>query len=389
MPQEQQLMRPTRAIVDLKAIAHNIVQLRNRIGPRRKLMAVVKADGYGHGAVPVSRTALANGADCLAVALPEEGQLLRQAGLMVPILVFAAIQPREAPKTVAAGLEQTVCSLELAQALNQAARGGSGATANPVKIHLKVDTGMGRLGVQPKDILSLMREIEKLPGIVIQGIFSHLASADEADPAYTERQIVIFDGLTREIEAAGYRIPQKHLANSAGTIAFPQSHYDMVRPGISVYGLYPSPAMRPLIDLQPAMVFRTQIAHLKRVPAGTAISYGCTYVTNADTQVATLPVGYADGYDRLLSNRGYASIRGQKAPVIGRVCMDMIMVDVTCIEGVSGGDEAILFGEAPTADEMAEMIGTINYEIVCKVGKRVPRRYIETKQARNFTKEPI
>jgi alanine racemase len=363
--------RPTCAVINLAAIGHNVAAIRKRIGGNRGLMAVVKADAYGHGAVEVSRAALAGGADCLGVAIPEEALPLRKAGIDVPILVLGLIQPQEAGKVIDAGLEQTVCSLGVAKALDRTAN----AASTRINVHIKVDTGMGRIGVLPNEVNDFLRKLNRYKNLRLKGIYSHFASADEKETAFTKKQINIFDGVIREIEAMGIHIPQKHFANSAGVLAHSNSFYDLVRPGITIYGLYPSGDTPRTLSLRPAMTLKSRIAHIKKVPAGTPVSYGRTFRTERDTTVATLPLGYADGYSRGLSNQGYATIKGVRAPLIGRVCMDMCMFDVTDINNVCQGDEAVLFGTSPTVDEIADRLGTINYEIVCAVGKRVPRIY--------------
>jgi alanine racemase len=363
--------RTTRAIINLNAISANVATVRNIIGPARDLMAVVKADAYGHGALNVSKTALKSGATCLGVALPEEGEALRSQNVDVPILVLGLIHAKEAAKVVQFRLEQTVCTLELAEALNQTAESSS----DKVSVHVKVDTGMGRIGLFPRDAIDFIRRISRFKNIQIKGIFSHLPCADHADKTLTHRQIGIFDDLVKEIEASGIHIPQKHLANSAGILDFPNSHYDLVRPGIMLYGLRPSPHVGPNVTLKPAMTLKTRVAYLKRIPPGTPVSYGHTFRSAKEMRVATLPVGYGDGYSRGLSNRTYAVIRNERAPLVGRVCMDMCMFDVTDIEDLQAGDQAILFGETPTVDELADLLNTINYEIVCSIGKRVPRIY--------------
>jgi alanine racemase len=364
--------RPTKAVVNLRAVSQNIAKIRKTIGRERNLMAVVKADGYGHGSVEVSRTALESGADCLGVALPEEGVILRQAGIDVPILVFGSIQPSEAYKTIDSLLDQTVCSVEATEALNQEACKASVR----VNVHVEVDTGMGRIGVKPEDVSAFVRRILKFKNLKVKGIFTHFPSADEADKAFSKRQIEIFDRVIRELEVSGITIPQKHLANSAAVLDLPEAYYDLVRPGIMIYGLYPSDKVSHSIELKPAMTLTTRISFLKTVPPGTPISYGRTFVTKKETKVATLPVGYGDGYSRLLSGRGEVLINGHRFPLIGRVCMDMCMVDVSQAGDVEPGDEVILFGEELSVDEIAAKIGTINYEIVCAVGKRVPRVYV-------------
>ena len=363
--------RATRAIIDLGAIASNVAAVRTIIGPERDMMAIVKADAYGHGALEVSGTALYNGATCLGVALPEEGEELRNHGIDVPVLILGLVNPEEAFKIVRARLEQTLCTLEAAEALDQVA----GASSLKINVHIKVDTGMGRIGISPGDTLAFVRAIKQFKNLCLKGIFSHLPRADEADQSFTHGQINLFRDLLREIEASGIHIPQRHLANSAGILNFPESHLDLVRPGIMLYGLSPSPHMNHETALKPAMTLKTKIAYLKQVSPGTSISYGHTFTCPGRMRVATLPIGYADGYNRGLSNGAYAIIRNKKAPLIGRVCMDMCMFDVTNIENVQTGDEAVLFGNRPTADELAHRLDTINYEIVCAVGKRVPRIY--------------
>jgi len=365
--------RATRAIIDLSAIASNVAAVRTIIGPGRDLMAIVKADAYGHGAPEVSRTVLNNGATCLGVALPEEGEVLRRHGINEPVLVLGIIHPDEVFKVVHNRLEQTLCTLETAEALDQAAR----ASSQKINVHIKVDTGMGRIGINPVDALDFAHRISRFRNLQLKGIFSHLPCADEPDKSFTRSQIALFGNLLREIEASGIRIPQKHLANSAGILNFPDSHFNLVRPGIMIYGLRPSPHTGQNVALKPAMTLKTKIAYLKQVPPGTPISYGHTFSCESEMRVATLPIGYGDGYSRGLSNGGYAVIRNIHAPLLGRVCMDMCMFDVTDIEDVQTGDEAILFGNKPTVDELADQLDTINYEIVCSVGKRVPRIFVK------------
>lgn len=364
--------RSTIAVVDLSAIGDSIRSIRDRIGRSRHLMAVVKADGYGHGAVPVARTALRHGADWLGVALPEEGVELREAGITARILVFGLIRPEEASKSANVGLDQAVASLPLIEALDQA---GQEAGA-PIHVHLKIDTGMGRIGVAPDEAVRFAQEIVRRPGIRLAGVFSHLATADHEDKSYARRQLSRFEEALAIIERAGIDPGVRHIANSAAILDLPESYYDLVRPGIMIYGLYPSPSVGRTIPLRPAMEFRTRISAVKAVPSGTAISYGCTHVTTGErTVIATLPVGYADGYRRSLSDNAEVLVRGQRAPIVGTVCMDMCMIDVTSVPDVKVHDPVVLFGRNPTADEIAKRLGTINYEVTCAVTKRVPRVY--------------
>jgi len=364
--------RATRAIIDLTAISNNIAEIRKKIGNKRDLMAIVKADGYGHGAVEVSQAALRNGADSLGVAIPEEGQQLREAGIEAPILVVGLIQPQEAYKVVKFRLAQTVASVELLEALDHEASEAS----TRINVHVKLDTGMGRIGVKPDDAVSFVRKVKSFKNLNLEGLFSHFSSADARDKTFSRRQLQLFDQVIRALHLAGIEITKKHMANSAAILDLPQSYYDMVRPGIMIYGLYPSREVSHSIELKPAMTFKTKISEVKVVPSGTPISYGRTFITKKKTRVATLPVGYADGYSRMLSNKGEALIKGRRVPVIGTICMDMCMIDVSNVENAQPGDEVTLFGEGLPVDEIAAKIGTINYEVVCAVGKRVPRLYI-------------
>jgi alanine racemase len=370
---EKPFERSTRAVVNLGAIACNVAEIRKRIGKRRDLMAVVKADGYGHGAVEVSRTALKSGANCLGVATPEEGQQLRKAGIDVPVLVLGLIRPEEAFKVADSNLEQTICSLELAEALNQTAS----SAGIRINIHIKLDTGMGRVGLVPRDALAFVKKVSRFKTLDVKGIFSHFSCADEVDKTFAREQVEIFDKLVRDIEASGVTIPKKHIANSAGVLDLPESYYDLVRPGIMIYGLYPSNEVSHSIELKPAMTFMTRVIFVKRVPPGCPISYGRTFTTRKETTVATLPVGYADGYPRLLTGRGEVLVKGRRIALLGRICMDMCMIDVSELKNVQPGDEVVLFGQGLPVEEIAEKIGTINYEVVCAVGKRVPRVYVE------------
>jgi len=365
-------VRATRAVVDLEAVRQNIRGIRRKVGSRRQLMAVVKADGYGHGAVPVSRAALGSGADCLAVAIPEEGQELRAAGIECPVLVLGLIQPGEACKTVAAGLEQAVCSVELLEALDQESRKRGVSTG----VHIKVATGMGRIGLAPGDVVEFARRAASCRNVVLKGVFSHFSCADERDKEFSRAQTRRFTDVLGALDAAGIAVPLRHMANSAGVLDLPEAYFDLVRPGIMIYGLYPSADVSHSVELRPAMTFVTRICHVKRVPAGTPIGYGATYVTPGPCTVATIPVGYADGYRRLLSSKGQVIVRGKRVPLLGRVAMDMCMVDVSSIPEARAGDEVILFGPGLPAEEMASLIGTINYEVTTGIGKRVPRVYV-------------
>ncbi len=372
---DQSVTRDTRAVIDLSAVADSIRGIGSLVGKDVRIMAVVKADGYGHGAVRVAQTALAHGASWLGVAYAQEAVEIRQAGIDVPILILGAAPPEAVEPVTQYSLSQAVCDTETPRALSAQA-----GPSCPARVHVKVDTGMGRIGVTPEDTPDYVAFLRTLPNLTIEGIFTHFPKSDEKDPTFTNRQIDEFTGLLGELSGRGIDIPFRHMANSGGVLAFPASHLNLVRPGIMIYGLYPSAEVARSMPLRPAMSLVTRIRFIKRVPAGTPISYGGTYVTKAPTDVATLPIGYADGYRRLLSNNYEVLVRGVRAPVIGRVCMDMTMVDVTHIKGAAVGDEVVLMGRQGdgeiSTEEMAERLSTINYEITCLVGKRVPRVYI-------------
>lgn len=369
-------IRPTWAEVDLDAIAHNTAQLRRLTNPAAKLMAVVKADGYGHGAVKVAETALQNGAQWLAVAVLEEALALRQAGITAPILVLGYLQPGQADTAAVYDLRLTVYDLDSARALDQWGR----ALGRQVNIHVKVDTGMGRIGLQPDEVVPFMQAVGELKGLHLEGLFTHFATADEADRSFTERQFATFQRVLAQVEGAGITVPIRHAANTAALIVHPQTHLDMVRAGIALYGLPPSGQVEWPVELRPAMTWKTRISHFKTVPEGTPISYGRTYRTSReDERIATLPVGYADGYSRRLSNTGRVLVGGTVCSVVGQVCMDQIMIRVPEDTPVGVGDEAVLMGRQGaaviSADDLAAQLGTIAYEVVCAVGKRVPRIY--------------
>ncbi len=378
------------AEIDLTAIAHNVRELRRITRPQARLMAVVKADGYGHGAEAVARTALANGADMLAVARIDEGVQLRRAGLDVPILVMGPTFPAFTERIIDYDLIQSVTSLEEARGL--AARAARRHRVIPV--HLKVDTGMGRLGLVPdcgapgRDPMASpvaeVRALKALNGVRLDGIFTHFAAADEADKSFTELQLEIFSTFLERLSRAGIDTGLRHAANSAGIIDLPESHFDAVRPGISLYGLYPSRAVDcRRIELRPALALKSRILQVKDVPAGFPVSYGMTWQAPHATRIATVATGYADGIQRRLSNRGQMLVRGVAVPIVGRVCMDLIMLDVGAVADAAAGDEVVIIGRQGdaeiSADTVADLLETINYEIVFTNFARVPRRYLGNK----------
>lgn len=364
------------AQVDTEAIKHNVLEIRKKAGERVKIMQVIKADAYGHGAKAVAR-ALDNLVDYFAVAIIEEALELRKSGIIKPILVFGFVAPEAYGGALEHQVTQAIFSLDMAKQLSNAAvtRGVTG------KVHIVLDTGMTRVGFDcSAESIEIICEIARLPGICIEGIFTHYATADEGENEFVRLQQERFRDICRRLENAGVNIPIRHICNSAGLLDYSESHLDMVRPGLITYGLYPSREVRrDEVCLKPALEFKTHIIHIKTVPADVGVSYGREYVTERETVVATIPVGYADGYPRSLSGKGRVLIRGEYAPIIGRICMDQFMVDVSHISGVQVGDDVTLIGrdgaEYISVEEIAEHAGTINYEIVCGIGKRVPRIY--------------
>lgn len=366
------ILRDVYAEIDLNAIRHNLKKIRRHISPASKLCAVVKANAYGHGAVEVSKIAVECGADFLAVATVEEGLELRRAGFVLPILILGLIPTSAAEVVVAENLTQTVADLTGAEKISDAAvRAGKIA-----KIHLKIETGMGRIGVAPEDAVALAVKISRLPNVELEGVFSHFADADSSDRTFTNHQLKIFCDVAEKIQAAGVALKIRHIAESAAILDIPAAHLDMVRSGIITYGLYPSDDVRRTIELRPAMKLVTRIAYLKKISAGVSIGYGREFVAARDSLIATLPIGYADGYIRAYKNF-HAEIRDKGlAPIAGRVCMDQTMLDVTDVKGVELGDEVILFGSpAVTIDDAARHLRTINYEVACLISARVPRKF--------------
>ncbi|HHU70294.1 MAG TPA: alanine racemase [Thermoanaerobacterales bacterium] len=373
------MLRHTWAEVHLDNIAHNVREIRRITDKKAQVLAVVKAEGYGHGAVQIAKTALKNGADRLAVAIMEEGLKLRGAGIKEPILILGYTPKSQLKTAIMHNIALTVYTLEGAEAVSKAAQ-EAGIKA---KIHIKLDTGMGRLGFLPteKSISDIMK-IFKLPNIDIEGIFTHFATADSKNKTYTMQQFERYMWVCSRLEEENIRLPLRHTANSAAIIDLPETHLDMVRAGLIIYGMYPSDEVeKTKISLKPAMALKTVISHIKELPPGYSVSYGAAFTTTRDTVIATIPIGYADGYSRLLANKGEVLVRGQRSPLVGRICMDQCMIDVTHVNGVSVGDEVVLFGkqgaDAILADDIAKILGTINYEVVCMVGKRVPRIYIK------------
>jgi Alr-MurF fusion protein len=368
--------RPTWVEIDLSAIGNNTRRMKSLVGPHVRLLVSLKADAYGHGALKVARSVLHNGASMLGVATLSEATPLHEAGIDAPILVFGYVPLWQMREAVRLGITVTLYSIESAQALSRAAL----ALGKTVKVHLKVDSGMARLGIraeQSEEIVALAKETLALPNLELEGLYTHFAMADVSDQTHVRMQLQRFQHVLQVLEAQGLRPRIVHAANSAATLSLPEAHFDMVRPGIAIYGLAPSAEVRLPEGLRPALSFKTQVAQVKMVPAGECISYGCAYITERPTRVAVLPVGYADGFRRAPKNWGTVLIHGQEAPIIGRVCMDQCMVDVTHLPQTRIGDEVVLIGRQGTAtltaEQVAERLGTINYEVVAEILARVPR----------------
>jgi len=363
--------RPTWVEIDLNALEYNFRQIRSFIRPKTKIMACVKADAYGHGAVPVSKRLASLGVDYLGVASIDEAIMLRKEKIRTPILVLGMVLPTYTSPLFKYDIAQTVCTRELAQALNQQSK----YYKKPAKIHLKVDTGMGRLGFAYLEAFDFIKEIAKLKFLRIEGIFTHFPSAD-CDAAFTRHQIDIFNKLIQRLERAGICIPLQHAANSMGILHYQNSHFNLVRPGLILYGIYPRQGLK--VKLKPVLSLKSRIVFTKRVPKGQGISYGHSYFTKKDTTIVTLPIGYGDGYPRILSNKADVLIAARRFKISGKICMDHVLVDVGD-ERVGTGDEVVLIGsygkERIGSQELARLAETISYEILCGIGSRVPRVY--------------
>ncbi|WP_211171128.1 alanine racemase [Bacillus sp. DNRA2] len=372
--------RDTWAEISLEAIKHNVTQYKRFIGTNVQLMAVVKADGYGHGAVEVAWGAIESGANYLAVAILDEALELREAGITAPILVLGYTPNRSIKAAINADIELTVFSREtLSEIIHQAT-----TLDKMVSIHLKVDTGMSRIGLQTaEEVLQLALTAQKCRHVFVKGIFTHFAHADSADSTYTYKQFERFNNIISFLENRQLYVPLKHCCNTAATMNYPEMHLDMVRVGIGLYGLYPDSALKShQIKLKQAMTLNTTVAALKKIPLKQPISYGCTKLASEGSMLATLPIGYADGLSRSLSNKGVFLLKGKRVLVAGRVCMDQTMIEVPESVKCTEGDIVTIFGYHEevfqSVDEIAILIGTINYEVVCLIGKRVPRIYLET-----------
>lgn len=367
--------------VSLDALENNAKNIKKLLSEKTKMMAVVKADAYGHGAVETAKLLVESGADFLGVACADEVFQLRKAGVDVPVLILGYISAEDMDEVVKYDTRITVCNFSVAKAVSNSSM-KYGVCTN---VHIKVDTGMNRLGFLCNDRDSIIKtsedilDIARIPNIEIEGIFSHFSCADEDDDSYTEMQFERFMELTEVLRKKGLDIPIKHICNSAATLKFPQMHLDMVRPGLACMGLFPSPSLKGKVNLVPAMEFKAIISNIKTIENGERVSYGGKYVSYGKRKIATISIGYADGYSRLLSNRAYVSINGRRYPIVGNICMDQCMIDITDGNNISVEDEVILFGHADeggvSVDELAQLIGTINYEVLAIIGRRVPRIY--------------
>ena len=376
----------TWAEIDLDVLAQNMREIRRITSPGAEVMGVVKADGYGHGAIQVSEVLLENGATRLAVSMLDEAIELRKHGIIEPILILSHTDPRRIHEVIAYDLTLTVFAYDFAEALSQEAQKEN----EEIRIHIKIDTGMGRIGyLDGEESIEEILRISDLPGIDIEGIFTHFSTSDEPDTAYVELQFNRFIKMTDELEKRGLHIPIKHACNSAAILRFPHMHLDMVRAGLIMYGMWPKgcPQAYQPITLVPAMTLKSSVMYVKDLPAEHAVSYGRHYVTEKDSVIATISIGYADGYARRLSNRADVLVYGKRARVVGNVCMDMCMLDVTDFEKRPEiSDEVVLFGTQIIGsekyylpvDEISDLLDTINYEITCLIGKRVPRVYLQS-----------
>jgi alanine racemase len=366
---------PTVATVDLTALAHNLLQLRRVLSPGCDIMAVVKANAYGHGAVEIARTLIRHGVVRLAVFSIEEGISLRQAGITVSIVILGPIFREQLEDLFANQLTPVVSDPSTLAALGQYATQGS----SPYPIHLKIETGMGRLGLTHNELEAILAKHTFPSSLRLEGLMSHLADSDGLDPDSTNQQITRFERVLTAIRQEGFSVPMVHLSNSAGIVRFPSAHYSLVRPGIMLYGYHTMPHTVQAPDLRPVLSLTTRIAQLRLIHPGETVSYNRTFMAKRPTWIAILPIGYSDGLNRQLSNRGHVLVRERRAPIVGRVCMDMVMIDVTMIPSVAVGDEVVLIGqqanERITADNLAEWAGTISYEVLCAISPQVPRLY--------------
>jgi len=377
----EKIMRPVWAEINLDTIATNTKNIKKLIGDK-ELIAIVKADCYGHGAVDVVPTLLDNGASRLAVAMLTEAIELRKNNINAPIVILGYTPLYLGEELINYDIEQTVYDLDYAKELSKIAL----SLNKKAKIHIAIDTGMGRIGFLPgDDTVKIINEVYNLEGLEVIGIYSHFSTSDEKDKSYANEQLFKFKKVIADLKALGIEIPLKHISNSGAIIDMPETYLNGVRPGIILYGYYPSKEVsNDNLSVKPALTLKAKVAHVKELHKDMYISYGKTFKTNKKTIVATLPIGYGDGYPRALSENAKVIVNGKFASILGRICMDQCMIDVTDIENVKTGDEVIILGEEGdlkfNADDMAEALGTINYEILCRIKSRIPRVYIKNKE---------
>ncbi|MFH1848090.1 MAG: alanine racemase [Candidatus Omnitrophota bacterium] len=373
--QEKEYFRPTWAEISLDAIKYNLLQIKESLSGDVKVMAVVKANAYGHGIVEVSRALNSSGVDYLGVASIDEAAVLRRNNIKCPILVLGSALPGEIEAALKYEITLTACNTELLEALDKEAR----RKKTRAVVHVKIDTGMGRIGVWHEEAAEFIRSAAKYKNINLEGAYTHFAIAGR-DKFFTGYQMESFNKVIDDLKISGIDLKFRHAANSIATIGIKKTHLNMVRPGIVIYGMYPKKSFSKIINLMPALSLKTRVVYLKCVPSGRSISYGRTFITEKSTKIATIPIGYADGYGRILSNKAEVLIRGQRARVIGKVTMDQTMLDVGNIKDIRLGDEVVLIGKQAQdeirTEELAKLCGTIPYEIVCSIGSRVPRVYI-------------
>jgi alanine racemase len=371
------LLRPAYLEVDLDVVARNTQRIKRKLGRGVEMLAVVKADGYGHGAYPVSCVVMKNGADCLGVAILEEGIELRQKGIKAPIVNLYPEPPQRAGKIVEYDLEQVVTDEKLVRTLSREATRQKKRCA----VYIEIDTGMGRYGVPPEQTVELVSRIKRLPNIYLKGILSQFSTADQRKKDFAYKQLGIFTRTLDELQASYNHIPIKSIANSGAVLDIPASYFNHVRVGFLLYGLYPSSETSESVRVKPGMSLKSKVLFIKEVPKGTPISYGKTYIAKRRTKIATIPLGYADGYSRSMSNKGEVLIRGKRAKVVGRVCMDAFMVDVGHIANVKVGDEVVLMGKQGrdqiTAHDLGRWTRTFGYEIISRMGRRLPTVYVQ------------
>ena len=380
-----ELTRAVWAEINLDNLANNISEVRRVTKPNTKISAVIKADGYGHGAVAIAQTLLENGADRFAVATLSEAIQLRKEFKETQIMVLGYTPEHLAQEVIQNNIIQTIYSLEQAQEFSKVAK----QLNKNIVVHIKIDSGMNRLGMLcNEDTVQTVLQMSKQDNLVIEGIYTHFAAADELDKTYTKTQVEKFSKIVEQIEQKGLTIPIKHVSNSAAIIDMPEFNFDMVRAGIMLYGLYPSQSVNhERVNLKEVMCLKVKIAQVKEIEAGSGISYGLTYKCEHKTKIATLPIGYADGYTRMLSNKAKVLVKNKKVPVLGNICMDQCIIDVTNLD-VKMGDEVVLYGgdikDGISIDSVANLLNTINYEIVCMVDKRVPRVYLKNNTKTNY-----